>query len=125
MGTTRIKPSSGNAIPRMQRHLQPFTEARGQLRERHQALNKEINPRMHRLNSALPLLLRGALVAQVAPEPGANSRPYTMLYVFGDSYSDSGQATWTATALPLLCISPSTWALRSLMTAIRAAPARG
>ena len=45
---------------------------------------------MHRLKPALLLLCAGALVAQVAPEPGANSRPYTMLYVFGDSYSDSG-----------------------------------
>src|SRR5580700_2504044 len=44
---------------------------------------------MHRLKSAL-LLLCAALVAQVAHEPATNSHPYTMLYVFGDSYSDSG-----------------------------------
>jgi phospholipase/lecithinase/hemolysin len=45
---------------------------------------------MHRLEPALLLLCAGALVAQVAPAPGTNSHPYTMLYVFGDSYSDSG-----------------------------------
>jgi hypothetical protein len=30
------------------------------------------------------------LPAQVAPVPAVNAHPYTMLYVFGDSYSDSG-----------------------------------
>ena len=45
---------------------------------------------MHRFRPALLLLCAGILLAQVAPEPGTNSRPYTMLYVFGDSYSDSG-----------------------------------
>src|SRR5271163_517821 len=45
---------------------------------------------MHRFKPALLLLCAGALVAQVAPEPATNSHPYTMLYVFGDSYSDSG-----------------------------------
>ncbi len=39
---------------------------------------------MHRLKPAL-LFLAGSLLAQVA-----NPHPYTMLYVFGDSYSDSG-----------------------------------
>src|ERR1700744_3366568 len=47
-------------------------------------------PAMHRFNPALFLLCAGAMVAQVAPEPATNSHPYTMLYVFGDSYSDSG-----------------------------------
>lgn len=42
---------------------------------------------MHRLKPAL-LLLCATLVAQ-PPEP-VNARPYKMLYVFGDSYSDSG-----------------------------------
>jgi cholinesterase len=36
----------------------------------------------------LLLLCAGALGAQVAP--ATNTHPYTMLYVFGDSYSDSG-----------------------------------
>src|ERR1039458_6900789 len=45
---------------------------------------------MHRLKLALFLLCAGALVAQVAPEPATNAHPYTMLYVIGDSYSDSG-----------------------------------
>jgi phospholipase/lecithinase/hemolysin len=62
----------------------------GHWRDKNQALNKEINPHMHRLKPALLLLCAGALVAQQAPEPAAKPRPYTMLYVFGDSYSDSG-----------------------------------
>lgn len=45
---------------------------------------------MHRFKPALLLLSAGILLAQVAPEPAMNSHPYTMLYVFGDSYSDSG-----------------------------------
>jgi cholinesterase len=45
---------------------------------------------MHRFKPALLLLCARGLVAQVAPEPATNSHPYTMLYVFGDSYSDSG-----------------------------------
>jgi phospholipase/lecithinase/hemolysin len=45
---------------------------------------------MHRFNLALFLLCAGALVAQVAPAPATNAHPYAMLYVFGDSYSDSG-----------------------------------
>ena len=45
---------------------------------------------MHRFKPAILLLCAGALVAQVQTEPATNSRPYTMLYVFGDSYSDSG-----------------------------------
>jgi cholinesterase len=45
---------------------------------------------MHRFKPALLLLFAGALVAQVAPAPATNPHPYTMLYVFGDSYSDSG-----------------------------------
>jgi cholinesterase len=45
---------------------------------------------MHRFKQVLLLLCASALVAQVAPEPATNSHPYTMLYVFGDSYSDSG-----------------------------------
>jgi phospholipase/lecithinase/hemolysin len=45
---------------------------------------------MHRLNPVAVLLCAGALAAQVAPAPATNAHPYTMLYVFGDSYSDSG-----------------------------------
>jgi phospholipase/lecithinase/hemolysin len=45
---------------------------------------------MRRLKLALPLLCACAAVAQVAPAPATNAHPYTMLYVFGDSYSDSG-----------------------------------
>jgi phospholipase/lecithinase/hemolysin len=45
---------------------------------------------MHRFKPVLLLLCAGILLAQVAPEPATNSHPYTMLYVFGDSYSDSG-----------------------------------
>ena len=45
---------------------------------------------MHRFQLALFLLCTGALVAQVAPAPATTAHPYTMLYVFGDSYSDSG-----------------------------------
>ena len=39
---------------------------------------------------ALLLLCAGTLVAQVAPAPTTNAHPFTVLYVFGDSYSDSG-----------------------------------
>jgi phospholipase/lecithinase/hemolysin len=45
---------------------------------------------MYRFKPALVLLCAGAAVSQVAPEPATHSQPYTMLYVFGDSYSDSG-----------------------------------
>ena len=45
---------------------------------------------MRRLKLALLVLCTGILVAQVAPGPATNAHPYTMLYVFGDSYSDSG-----------------------------------
>ncbi len=45
---------------------------------------------MNRFKVALLLLCAGALVAQVTPEPATNPHPYTMLYIFGDSYSDSG-----------------------------------
>jgi phospholipase/lecithinase/hemolysin len=45
---------------------------------------------MHRLKLPLFLLCAGTLAAQVAPAPAADAHPYTMLYVFGDSYSDSG-----------------------------------
>ena len=45
---------------------------------------------MHRFSLAALLLGAGTLVAQVAPAPVTNAHPYTMLYVFGDSYSDSG-----------------------------------
>ena len=45
---------------------------------------------MHRLTLAVLLLSVSTLVAQVAPAPATNAHPYTMLYVFGDSYSDSG-----------------------------------
>jgi phospholipase/lecithinase/hemolysin len=41
---------------------------------------------MRRFKPVLFLFCAGALVAQVA----TNTHPYTMLYVFGDSYSDSG-----------------------------------
>ena len=44
-----------------------------------------------RLLPAVLLLYAGALAAQAVPAPAAvNDHPYTMLYVFGDSYSDSG-----------------------------------
>jgi phospholipase/lecithinase/hemolysin len=36
------------------------------------------------------MVCAGTLGAQVAPQPAVNAHPYTMLYVFGDSYSDSG-----------------------------------
>ena len=45
---------------------------------------------MHRLTLAAIVLYAGTLVAQVASVPAANAHPYTELYVFGDSYSDSG-----------------------------------
>ncbi len=45
---------------------------------------------MHRFKPSLLLLCAGILVGQVAPESATSSHPYTMLYVFGDSYSDSG-----------------------------------
>ncbi len=45
---------------------------------------------MHRFRPALFVLCTAALVAQVAPGPATPAHPYTMLYVFGDSYSDSG-----------------------------------
>src|SRR5580658_471491 len=45
---------------------------------------------MHRFKPAFLLLCAGALVAQVAPELARPPHPYTLLYVFGDSYSDSG-----------------------------------
>ena len=45
---------------------------------------------MVRRSLALLLLCTGSLTAQVAPTPAVNPHPYTMLYVFGDSYSDSG-----------------------------------
>jgi phospholipase/lecithinase/hemolysin len=44
---------------------------------------------MHRLNPVF-LLCAATLTAQTAPERAPNTHPYTMLYVFGDSYSDSG-----------------------------------
>jgi phospholipase/lecithinase/hemolysin len=46
--------------------------------------------RIHRFKSALLLLCASVVVAQVTSEPAANAHPYTMLYIFGDSYSDSG-----------------------------------
>jgi phospholipase/lecithinase/hemolysin len=45
---------------------------------------------MHPFKPALLLFCAGALLGQVAPERAPGSHPYTMLYVFGDSYSDSG-----------------------------------
>ena len=45
---------------------------------------------MHRFKPAFLLLCAGALVAQMAPELARTPHPYTLLYVFGDSYSDSG-----------------------------------
>ena len=45
---------------------------------------------MDRDKRALFLLCAGILFAPLALEPAANPHPYTMLYVFGDSYSDSG-----------------------------------
>ncbi len=45
---------------------------------------------MHRFKVESLLLCAGTLAAQVAPTPATIAHPYTMLYVFGDSYSDSG-----------------------------------
>ncbi len=45
---------------------------------------------MRRLILVLLLISANTLIAQVAPTPATNAHPYTMLYVFGDSYSDSG-----------------------------------
>lgn len=45
---------------------------------------------MSRLALTCLVLCAGALLAQDAPAPAVNAHPYTMLYVFGDSYSDSG-----------------------------------
>jgi len=45
---------------------------------------------MYRLSLACVMLCASAVPAQVTPEPVVNAHPYTMLYVFGDSYSDSG-----------------------------------
>jgi cholinesterase len=45
---------------------------------------------MHRFMLAVLLFCANTLVAQVAPAPATDPHPYTMLYVFGDSYSDSG-----------------------------------
>lgn len=45
---------------------------------------------MHRLKVESLLLCAGILAAQVAPAPATKAHPYSMLYVFGDSYSDSG-----------------------------------
>jgi phospholipase/lecithinase/hemolysin len=45
---------------------------------------------MYRLSLACLILCASTMPAQVAPEPAVNTHPYTMLYVFGDSYSDSG-----------------------------------
>src|ERR1700735_3215784 len=56
---------------------------------RYQVLNRKLN-RMHRFMLAVLLFCANTLVAQVAPAPATDPHPYTMLYVFGDSYSDSG-----------------------------------
>ena len=46
---------------------------------------------MYRHTSGLLLLWASTLMGQTTPMPPAtNPHPYTMLYVFGDSYSDSG-----------------------------------
>jgi len=45
---------------------------------------------MYPLLLACAILCARTLGAQVVPQPAVNTRPYTMLYVFGDSYSDSG-----------------------------------
>ena len=45
---------------------------------------------MYRLVLACLILCAGTLSAQNVPTPAVNAHPYTMLYVFGDSYSDSG-----------------------------------
>src|ERR1700757_3298710 len=45
---------------------------------------------MYRLLLACLVLCAGVLHAQVASASAGNAHPYTMLYVFGDSYSDSG-----------------------------------
>lgn len=45
---------------------------------------------MYRFSLACLIVCASTVAAQVAPEPAVNAHPYTMLYVFGDSYSDSG-----------------------------------
>lgn len=45
---------------------------------------------VYRLSLACLIFCAGTLLAQVAATPATNPHPYTMLYVFGDSYSDSG-----------------------------------
>jgi cholinesterase len=45
---------------------------------------------MHRLSLACFIVCVRIAFAQAAPAPAVNPHPYTMLYVFGDSYSDSG-----------------------------------
>ena len=45
---------------------------------------------MHRLLPVCLIVCASTLLSQVAPAPAVNGHPYTMLYVFGDSYSDSG-----------------------------------
>ncbi len=46
--------------------------------------------RRYTLKPVLLLLCASAFAAQAPSAPQANTHPYTMLYVFGDSYSDSG-----------------------------------
>ena len=45
---------------------------------------------MRRLLPAAMLFCTSVIVGQVAPAIPTNTHPYTMFYVFGDSYSDSG-----------------------------------
>ncbi len=45
---------------------------------------------MVRFTLACLILCASNLVGQGPPAPAVNAHPYTMLYVFGDSYSDSG-----------------------------------
>src|ERR1700733_1304101 len=46
---------------------------------------------MNRIVAVLTSLFAAAALAQTAPAPAVpNPHPYTMLYAFGDSYTDSG-----------------------------------
>lgn len=81
---------------------------------------------MHRFKPAFLLLCAGVLVAQVAPELRRTPHPYTMLYVFGDSYSDSGAGCVDANGpTAVVYLVERAWTFHSPITAIRTAPARG
>lgn len=69
-------------------HRQTPNEFRGSFREVSE--DRRSLARMYRFTIASLALCAAALSAQTAPAPAVNPHPYTMLYVFGDSYSDSG-----------------------------------